>query len=147
MILKQIGIIHSPYKERKDAPRQGRTKEALFELEIFEEFAPALKDVETASHVFVLYWCDRADRETLVVNTPWDNQPHGVFATRSPARPNPIALDIADVISRKENKLIVRGMDALDKSPLIDIKPYNTRTDSIADAKLGWYDAVQVKSK
>ena len=103
--------------------------------------------METASHLIILYWCDRADRETLVVNTPWDDKPHGVFATRSPARPNPIAFDIVDLVSRKENKLIVKGMDALDNSPVIDIKPYDSRIDSIADAKVGWFDSLQRKKE
>lgn len=142
MLLKPIGIIHSPYKEKGDAPFQGRMRQDEFELELYEAYADGLKDVETASHLIVLYWCDRADRETLIVNTPWDTEPHGVFATRSPHRPNPIAFDIGNFVARNKNILVVRGLDALDKSPLLDIKPYNSRTDAISDTKLGWYDRV-----
>ncbi|NLW07419.1 MAG: tRNA (N6-threonylcarbamoyladenosine(37)-N6)-methyltransferase TrmO [Clostridia bacterium] len=140
MRLKQIGIVHSPYKEKGDAPPQGRFKEDRFIIEIYPEFAAGLKDIEGVSHLIVLYWCDRADRNTLVTKTPWDEIPHGVFATRSPNRPNPIAFDIVDLISRQGNKLLVSGMDALDKSPVLDIKPYNSKTDAIADAKIEWLE-------
>ncbi|WP_088553879.1 tRNA (N6-threonylcarbamoyladenosine(37)-N6)-methyltransferase TrmO [Calderihabitans maritimus] len=140
MQLKQIGVIHSPYKEKANAPPQGRLKEDQFEIEIYPEFAAGLKDIEDASHLIVLYWCDKADRETLITNTPWDDEPHGVFVTRSPNRPNPIAFDIVDLVSQQGNKLIVRGMDALDNSPLLDIKPYNSQTDAISGAKITWFE-------
>ncbi|HHX95127.1 MAG TPA: tRNA (N6-threonylcarbamoyladenosine(37)-N6)-methyltransferase TrmO, partial [Clostridia bacterium] len=90
-------------------------------------------------HIIVLYWLDKADREKLVVKTPWDEEPHGVFATRSPSRPNPIAFDIADLVEVKKNILFVRGLDALEGSPLIDIKPYS-QTDSVPGARLGWFE-------
>ncbi len=141
MKLEPIGIIHSPYKKIGDAPRQGRMEtEAVFQIEVFPKFVPGLKDIETASHLIVLYWLDQADRERLVAKTPWGDEPHGVFATRSPGRPNPIAFDIADLVELKENILYVRGMDALDGSPLIDIKPYSPKTDSIPEARLGWLE-------
>ena len=138
IILNQIGIIHSPYKKRSDAPRQGRLKDNVFKIEVFKEYEQGLKDVETATHLIVLYWCDKADRSVLQTNTPFDTTPHGVFATRSPQRPNPIAFNIADVIERRGNILVVKGMDALDGSPLLDIKPYSSEVDCILDAKLGW---------
>jgi len=135
MQLKQIGVIHSPYKEKKDAPRQGRTKEEQFIIEIYPEYAAGLKDIEDASHLIVLYWFDKGDRNTLLTKTPSDDSVHGVFATRSPNRPNPIAFDIVDLVDRQENKLIVRGMDALDNSPLADIKPYVAPIDAIPGAR------------
>ncbi|KJS79761.1 MAG: S-adenosyl-L-methionine-binding protein [Peptococcaceae bacterium BICA1-8] len=147
MELKTIGIIHSPYKEKGDAPPQGRMNMDLFEVEIFEDYIPGLKDIETATHLIMLYWCDRAGRDILIANTPWDSEPHGVFATRSPQRPNPIAFDIVDLVEKKANILVVKGMDALDKSPLLDIKPYNAHTDSIPDAKLGWFDKAKKKEE
>jgi len=137
MKLKPIGVIHSPYAERGDAPFQGRMESLESKVEVFEEFAPALKDVEHASHLFILYWADKADREILQTNTPHDTDKsvlHGVFATRSPNRPNPINLGIVDLVRREENVLIVKGLDALDQSTLVDIKPYHSKLDAIVDA-------------
>lgn len=140
MQLKQIGVIHSPYKEKQEAPFQGRLKEDHFVIEVCPEFAAGLQDVEGATHLVILYWCDRGDRSILLATPPWDDQPHGVFATRSPNRPNPIAFDIVDLVSREGNRLVVRGMDALDNSPLLDIKPYNSQTDAIPGAGIAWLE-------
>lgn len=101
--------------------------------------------METVTHLIVLYWCDRADRSRLHATPPIDNKSHGVFATRSPNRPNPIALDIARLVERKENKLIVSGMDALDGSPILDLKPYSPEIDCILDARVGWREKIKEK--
>ncbi len=140
MELKAIGIVHSPYAKRGDAPSQGRLENLESKVEIFEEFAPALKDIEDFSHLFILYWADKADREKLQTNTPHDIDQtvlHGTFSTRSPNRPNPINLGIVDLVKREDNVLIVKGLDALDQSSVIDIKPYNSKLDAITDAKSG----------
>jgi len=134
MQLTPIGVIHSPYKERGQAPRQGRLSENEITLEIFPPFAPALKDIERCSHLIVLYWGDRANRETLQSRTPFSEVPVGVFSSRSPNRPNPIAFCVADLLRREGDCLIVRGVDALDGSPLLDIKAYAPALDSIPDA-------------
>lgn len=143
MILKPIGIIHSLYKTKGDAPTQGRLQNNTFQIEVYQEYLPCLKDIETASHLIVFYWADKADRTIQQTNTPFDTKPHGVFATRSPNRPNPINFNVVDLISREGNILHVKGMDALDKSPLIDLKPYNSEIDSIPDSKLGWKDRLK----
>lgn len=134
MQLKSIGIVHSPYLERQDAPRQGRFSDQEITLEIYPENSPALKGIEKASHIFVLYWGDRANRDVLQSPTPFSQEPVGVFASRSPNRPNPVALCIAEVLRREENRLIVKGVDALDGSPLLDIKVYSPAIDSISDS-------------
>ncbi len=134
MQLKQIGIIHSPYLERKDAPRQGRLSENRVTLEFFPEFSAGLKEIEKASHVYVLYWGDRSNREILQSPTPFSREPVGVFASRSPNRPNPIALCVADLLERNGNTLTVRGVDALDGSPLLDVKIYSPHIDSFPAA-------------
>ena len=134
MELKPIGIIHSPYLERGDAPRQGRLSEEVMTIEIFSEFTPALKGIDKLSHLYVLYWGDRANRDTLQSKTPFSEEPVGVFTSRSPNRPNPIALCIAEVVSRENNVLFVRGLDALDGSPLLDIKAYSPTIDNIPNA-------------
>lgn len=145
MQLRQIGTIYSPYKHHSDAPKQGRLRDDLFKIEIFNEFSKGLKDIEEARHLIVLYWCDRADREALCVVPPWDTKSHGVFATRSPSRPNPIAFDIVDFVKREGNVLYVKKMDALDGSPLLDIKPYSSRTDSILESEIAWFEECMSK--
>lgn len=142
MNLKSIGVVHSPYKSGNDAPRQGNLKNDIFRIEVFQEFTSCLKDIETASHLIVLYWADKADRSVQQTRTPFGAAQHGVFATRSPNRPNPINLNVVELISREDNILIVKGMDALDQSPLVDLKPYSSEIDSIVNAKLGWLEAV-----
>ncbi|NLZ38693.1 MAG: tRNA (N6-threonylcarbamoyladenosine(37)-N6)-methyltransferase TrmO [Firmicutes bacterium] len=126
MKLKPIGIIHSPYKDKKDAPRQGRLSDKLAVIEVFDEYVPGLKYVEKLANLFVLYWGDRADRTVLQSTTPFSSEETGVFSSRSPNRPNPIALCVVDLISVEGNKLTVRGLDALDGSPLLDIKAYSS---------------------
>ncbi len=138
MILQPIGIIHSPYKTREDAPRQGRFSEHRMELEIYEDYVDGLKDVEKATHLIVLYWQHLAKRDLLQVVTPHSPVLRGVFSCRSPARPNPIAFCAARLLHRNGNRLQVQGLDALDGSPLIDLKPYSGEIDSIAEATIGW---------
>ncbi len=135
--LTPIGVIHSTYKQRGEAPRQGKLSENEITLEVFRPFTAVLKDIECCSHLIVLYWGDRADREILQSHTPFSEMPVGVFSSRSPNRPNPIAFCVADLIRRKGNFLVVRGIDALDDSPLLDIKPYATALDSIPQETTG----------
>jgi tRNA (adenine37-N6)-methyltransferase len=134
MELVPIGVIHSPYQERGQAPRQGRLSENVITLEIHSRFAAALEGIERRSHLIVLYWGDRANRETLQSRTHSSEVPVGVFSSRSPNRPNPIAFCVADLIRREGNRLIVRGVDALDGSPLLDIKTYAPGVDCIPQA-------------
>jgi tRNA-Thr(GGU) m(6)t(6)A37 methyltransferase TsaA len=136
--LIQIGIVHSPYATRKDAPFQGRRANEESTLEVFEDYEPALLDIDQCSHLIVLYWQDRADRDVLRTRTPWGPEVHGVFATRSPNRPNPIGLCVVELLERDGPLLKVRGMDALEGSPLIDIKPYSPGTDCVQDAVIAW---------
>lgn len=138
IILKPIGVIHTPYKRREDIPRQGRLSSEICEIEVFLEFVPGLKDIEQCSHLFVLFWLHLGDRSMLTATPPHDGLEHGVFATRSPSRPNPIALDIVELLEVTGNRLRVRGMDALDDSILLDIKPYSAGIDSFPDARIGW---------
>jgi len=140
MELKPIGTIHSSFKGYAEAPHQGCHSQETAVLEIFDQFVPGLKDVEDASHLIVLYWCDRADREKLQGRTPYGPDIHGVFACRSPARPNPIAFCVVTLLKREGSRLLVQGLDALDKSPLLDIKPYSPLADSYPDARIGWFE-------
>ncbi|OAT81319.1 tRNA (N6-threonylcarbamoyladenosine(37)-N6)-methyltransferase TrmO [Desulfotomaculum copahuensis] len=145
MELKPVGTIHSPFKASGEAPHQGRHTQEISILEVFDQFAPGLKDVEEASHLIVLYWCDRADREKLQGRTPFGPEIRGVFACRSPGRPNPVAFCVAKLLKREGNRLYVRGLDALDQSPLVDIKPYSAGIDSYPDAGINWFERAGAK--
>ena len=138
MLLKPIGIIHSPYKVSGDAPRQGRYSEHPMELEIYEQYVGGLKDIDRATHLIVLHWLHHAKRDLLLVKTPHRQKVRGVFACRSPVRPNPIAFNVVKLIGGKENRLTVQGLDALDGSPLLDLKPYYSDLDSIPGVKDSW---------
>ena len=133
-----IGFVRSPYKETSAIPKGlGAKHDAEGVLEILPEFEAGLKDVEGFSHLFVLWVFDRVDGFELVGMPPTDQQPHGVFATRSPRRPNPIGLTVVELLRRDGGVLHVRGVDMLDGTPILDIKPYMS---SIPQEKLrrGW---------
>lgn len=138
MILKPIGVIHTPYKNTSDIPRQGRLSSETCQIEVFPEYSPGLKDIDQCTHLFVLFWLHLADRSRLTARPPHDDRVHGVYATRSPSRPNPIALDVVELLEVNDNRLVVRGMDALDGSVLLDIKPYAADIDSFPQAVIGW---------
>jgi tRNA-Thr(GGU) m(6)t(6)A37 methyltransferase TsaA len=114
--LASIGIIHSPFQENGDAPRQGRFSDAECTREILPEFTEGLQDVEHHPHLIVLYWLDRSDRTAFRATPPHNEFEHGVFATRFPDRPNPIGIGVVDLIRRKGNRLFVRGPDAFDRT-------------------------------
>ena len=128
-----IGIIHSPFKNKNQAPRQGRLSTLESRIEIFPEYEDCLINIQNASHLYIIYFGDRADRTIHSSPTPFCKDPVGVFASRSPNRPNPTALCIVDLIRQEGNTLIVRGLDALDQSPVIDIKIYASSIDCIAN--------------
>ena len=137
--LVPIGVVRSPYKERSEAPRQGWLRpDVLCEVVVFEPYTRALKDVETFSHIIIIYYYHKARPWHPLITTPWDTRPHGLFATRSPDRPNPLGLCVAELVERRGNILVVRGLDALDGSPVLDIKPYLPAVDAFPDASMGW---------
>lgn len=130
-----IGIVTSPYRNHGDAPRQGRLDpDVEMEIEIFEEYAAGMGDLAGISHIFVLLWFDRASRTTLTGHPPGATQSRPVFATRSPHRPNPIGLDIGKVLEVEGRIIRVSGLDALDGTPVLDIKPYVPSLDAVPDA-------------
>ncbi|WP_414468311.1 tRNA (N6-threonylcarbamoyladenosine(37)-N6)-methyltransferase TrmO [Methanobacterium sp. ACI-7] len=131
MELKQIGIISSPYSKKGDAPKQGRFSNELSQITIFEEYLDGLDSIEKHSHLFVLYWFDKAERDKLKGIPPGKTEERGVFTIRSPIRPNPIALCLVELIKVEGNILTVKWLDALDGSPLLDIKPFLSETDCI----------------
>ncbi len=136
-----IGRIHTPWRRRQDCPKNARESEAVCTIVVDPRWAEGLKDLESASHVIVLYWMDRARRDLLRQAPHHYNEPRGTFSLRSPARPNPIALSVARLVGIEANTLSVIGIDCLDGTPLLDIKPYFASTDAAPDATVGWHAA------
>ncbi len=130
MQLQEIGIIRNAYKNLTDIPRQGRLGDAVSEIVIHPAFADGLLRIEQHQHLIVLYWAHLAKRDLLKTLPPAARELHGVFASRSPGRPNPLSLCIAELIERDGSILRVKHLDALDGSAVIDIKPY-TEMDRI----------------
>lgn len=136
-----IGRIRTPWTRREDCPKNSRESEAVCTIEVDERYAAALKNVESCSHLLVLYWMDKARRD-LVLQVPRHyGEQRGTFALRSPARPNPIAASVATLLQVAGNRLTVIGLDCLDGTPLLDIKPYFASTDAFPDAVVGWHRA------
>ena len=135
MILKKIGIIHSVYESEDNVPRQGKYSDEKSVIEIFPEYIAALDGVEFLKSIIVLYWGDRADRNVLKSTPPFATLEKGVFSTRSPNRPNPIAICVCKILSIEGNKITVMGLDALNNSPVLDIKVFIPRVDTDKDYK------------
>ena len=136
--MRPIGVVRSPYTETSQIPKGcGAQHNAEGILEISEEFEPGLTDVEGFSHLYVIWVFDRSQGFDLMGKPPTDTKPHGVFATRSPRRPNPLGLTVVRLLRREGRRLHVIGVDMLDGTPILDIKPY---LSSIApeDLKRGW---------
>jgi|SRR5579862_2311845 len=134
-----IGRIHTPWKARKDCPKNARESDAVCTVELDQRWAPGLKEVETCTHLVLLYWMDKSPRN-LVRQVPGRyGVQRGTFALRSPARPNPIAMSVVKLKGIDGNKLTVIGLDCLDGTPLLDLKPYFASTDSVPEAVVGWH--------
>jgi tRNA-Thr(GGU) m(6)t(6)A37 methyltransferase TsaA len=134
-----IGRIRTPWTERKQCPKNARQSDAVCTLELEPRFVPALKDVESCSHLVLLYWMDHSPRNIVLQVPSHYGVQRGTFALRSPARPNPIALSVVKLVGIDKSTVSVVGLDCLDGTPLLDIKPYFASTDSVPDAVVGWH--------
>ncbi len=144
---RPIGFVNSPYRNASEVPKGlGAKHDANGVLKILPEFEPGLTDIEGFSHLIVIWEFDRSQGFELTALPPSDNRPHGVFATRSPLRPNPIALTTVELLRRQGTDLHVRGVDMLDGTPILDIKPY---LSSIPPEKLrrGWLAEAEAREK
>ena len=144
---RPIGFVRSPYKDTGAVPKGlGAKHEAEGILEILPEFELGLTDIEGISHLFVLWEFDRAQGFELLGTPPCDDRPHGVFATRSPRRPNPIGLTVVELLRREGPRLHVRGLDMLDGTPILDVKPY---LSSISEEMLrrGWLAEAEARKR
>jgi tRNA-Thr(GGU) m(6)t(6)A37 methyltransferase TsaA len=143
ILMRPIGFVRSPYSEMAQVPKGfGAQHEAEGTLEILPEYEQGLTDIEGFSHLYVLWVFDRSDGYALLGTPPTDTTPHGVFATRSPRRPNPIGMTVVKLLDRNGASLRVVGLDMLDGTPILDIKPYlsSVATD---DLRRGWLDEAE----
>jgi tRNA-Thr(GGU) m(6)t(6)A37 methyltransferase TsaA len=130
-----IGRIRTPFKSRRECPKNTAESEALGRIELDPRFSAGLEGLELYSHLWLIYWMDRARRD-LVRQVPAHlGKPRGTFALRSPVRPNPIALAAVELVGISGTTLTVRKVDCIDGTPLIDIKPYFASTDSFPEAR------------
>jgi tRNA (adenine37-N6)-methyltransferase len=146
---RPIGIVHSPYTATREIPKGlGAEHREEGSIEILPKYETGLQDIEGFSHLYVLWVFDRAGAlpTTWVGTPPADDRPHGVFATRSPRRPNPLALTVVELLRREGRTLYVRGVDMLDGTPVLDLKPY---LSSIPGEKLrrGWLAEAEARRK
>ena len=138
VILNPIGTIRSPYADKAQIPKgPGALHEAEGLLEIRPELEPGLTDIEGFSHLYVIWVFDRAEGYDLLSLPPTDDRPHGVFATRAPRRPNPLGLTVVQLLRREGPSLLVRGLDMLDGTPIVDIKPYLSSVP-VEQVRRGW---------
>ena len=136
-----IGRIQTPWTRREECPKNARESDAVCTIEVAEPYVAALNGVESCTHLLVLYWMDKSRRD-LVLQVPRHyGEQRGTFALRSPARPNPIAASVVTLRQISGNRLSVVGLDCLDGTPLVDIKPYFASTDSVPNAVVGWHKA------
>jgi len=147
IVMQPIGFVRSPHQSREDVPRGlGARHVAEGIIELRPELADGLRDIEGFSHLFVLWVFDRSEGYSLVGRNPTDGLEHGVFATRSPRRPNPIGLTVVELLGRDGHRLRVRGVDMLDGTPVLDIKPYLSGVDP-EKLRRGWLETAEAQRR
>jgi tRNA-Thr(GGU) m(6)t(6)A37 methyltransferase TsaA len=134
-----IGRIRTPWKTRDECPKNARASDAVCVIEVDDRWAQALTGTETCSHLLVLYWMHEARRDLVLQAPRHYGAPRGTFALRSPVRPNPIAASVVRLLKVEGTRLSVVGLDCLDGTPLIDLKPYFASVDAVPDAVVGWH--------
>ena len=145
--MRPIGFVHSPFHDPDQIPKGcGAKHEAEGVLEILPEYEQGLTDIEGFSHLFVLWVFDRAEGFRLMSTPPTDDVAHGVFTTRSPRRPNPIALTVVRLVKREGPRLHVHGVDMLDGTPILDLKPYLSGV-APEEVRRGWLDAAERRKR
>ena len=141
IILKPIGIVHSPFKEPVGVPKYPTDgKEHNGTIEIFPEYKDGLKDLDGFSHILVLFYFHKSEYSHLIVKPYLDTNLRGVFATRSPHRPNFIGLSLVELLKIADGILLIRGIDMIEGTPVLDIKPYIPEFDPIGGIRIGWLE-------
>jgi tRNA-Thr(GGU) m(6)t(6)A37 methyltransferase TsaA len=146
-IMRPIGEIHSPFTDKRDTPIQPSRSTAHGQVEVYSAYAAGLRDLAGFSHIILLYAFHRSDDYALLVKPFLDDQERGLFATRYPARPNPIGLSIVRLRAVHDHLLEIEGVDVLDGTPLLDIKPYVPDFDTQTDVRTGWYTTRNIQEK
>lgn len=138
-----IGIIHSPHQQKEKTPIQPVYAEGINgRVEVFPEYVDALKDLEGFSHIYLVYYFHQCQQVKLTVKPFLEDVERGLFSTRAPFRPNPIGISIVRLNKIEGNILFIDNIDALDGTPLLDIKPYSARFDRFEDVSSGWQDNI-----
>ena len=146
--IQPIGVIHSPYRTKEECPVQGMAAPGgRGKVEVFQEFEEGLLDIGHFTHIILFYIFDRAGKVLLTRKPFLDDSPHGIFATRHPCRPNGIGMSIVKLEKIDKNILEVSGIDVLDNTPLIDIKPYVPKFDHRENAGNGWVKETEFREK
>jgi tRNA-Thr(GGU) m(6)t(6)A37 methyltransferase TsaA len=136
-----IGVIHSPFESPSGIPRQAAgAADVAAKIEIFDEYIEGLTDLDGFSHILVIFHLHHVTRGSLKAYPPWDNKEHGVFATRSPHRPNPIGVSVVRLESIDRNLLNITGIDMADGTPVLDIKPYIPKLNPTKEICIGWLE-------
>jgi tRNA-Thr(GGU) m(6)t(6)A37 methyltransferase TsaA len=136
-----IGVIHSPYKQVKDIPIQGKFKPDITAyVELKDEYAAGLKDLDSFSHAIIIYYFHKSQKENVIGKPFLEDKQHGIFAIRSPHRPNHIGLSVVKIENVQDNKLYFSEVDTLDQTPVLDIKPYVKHFDIRDNVISGWLD-------
>ena len=145
---RSIGTIHSPFNDLADMPIQPNGEaSAPGTIEIYPDFSAGLKDLQDFSHLILLYHLHKVNQMQLIVVPFMDSEPRGVFATRAPVRPNPIGLSVVPLHKIEGNILFVDQLDVLDRTPVLDIKPYVPEFDAMIDVRIGWLKQARGKAK
>jgi tRNA (adenine37-N6)-methyltransferase len=146
VIYKPIGVIHTPFTSLEEMPIQPTSDiSGAGTVEIFPEFTDALKDLEGFSHIYLLYHFHKMHKTQLTVTPFLDSKPHGIFATRAPSRPNPIGMSLVKLVRIAHNHIYIEGVDVLNETPLLDIKPYVPAFENTHDVRIGWLKHVKEK--
>jgi tRNA-Thr(GGU) m(6)t(6)A37 methyltransferase TsaA len=140
--LKPIGAIYTPWFDRAEAPRGPSSSDADGYVVVDEAYAAGLKDLEGFSHIILIFYFDRSETAPLLITPHGTSVERGVFATRSPNRPNHIGVSVVRLKKIARNVLTVNGVDMLDGTPLLDIKPYSPIRDSLEEIRQGWIDEI-----
>ena len=135
-----IGRIHTPWKSREETPRQGSYQGPVCRIEIFEPWVPALQGVEFYEHLEVIYWLHRSPRNLVLQSPKKNGKTRGTFSLRSPVRPNPIGTSIVKFVGIEGSSVLVRGLDCLDDTPLIDLKPDRCEFTPLAAPQAGDFE-------
>ena len=139
-MMRPIGVIHTPFTDKAQTPIQPARSQAAGWVEVYSDFTEALQGLEGFSHIILLYVFHQSDGYSLRVQPFLDDQLHGLFATRYPRRPNPLGLSVVQVRGLRGSVLEIEGVDMLDGTPLLDIKPYVPDFDVYAPTRIGWYE-------